>query len=315
MPSFGENLRRERELRGVDLREMAEATKISIRFLQALEDERVEILPGGIFPRAFVRQYAKYLGLDADRLVAEFVYTHGGEPAPLRGAHHEVRVDQGPPRALVLAGVVLAVLGLIGWRVWASGRKTVREPAPTAATAAPSTFAEDRVFPPPSTTLSGAGAAGAPAAPARSGALAVALTAQRASWVEVKVDGTTALNRVLSARETQRFDARHEVVLSVGNAGGVAVTVNDRPLPPLGREGDVRRGVAIRADTLAALLAGQEVPVSPAPAPLRPSPRPRPPSPSPSPSPATLPVRPMETTRPLAPVAPASTPVSPAPEA
>ena|SRR5216683_58428 len=86
MASFGENLRRERELRGIDLREMADATKISIRFLQAIEQDRVDILPGGIFPRAFVRQYAKYLGLDADRLVAEFVYAHAGEPAPRKDA-------------------------------------------------------------------------------------------------------------------------------------------------------------------------------------------------------------------------------------
>ena len=54
MASFGENLRRERELRGVSLREIAEATKISVRFLQALEQDRVDVLPGGLFPRAFV---------------------------------------------------------------------------------------------------------------------------------------------------------------------------------------------------------------------------------------------------------------------
>ena len=87
MASFGENLRRERELRGIDLREIAEATKISIRFLQALEQDRLDILPGGLFPRAFVRQYAKHLGLDAERLVAEFVYAQSGdgptEPAPM----------------------------------------------------------------------------------------------------------------------------------------------------------------------------------------------------------------------------------------
>jgi cytoskeletal protein RodZ len=77
MASFGENLRRERELRGVSLREISEATKISMRFLQALEQDRVNILPGGIFPRAFVRQYARYLGLDAERYVAEFLYVHG----------------------------------------------------------------------------------------------------------------------------------------------------------------------------------------------------------------------------------------------
>ena len=92
MASFGENLRRERELRGVDLRDIADATKISIRFLQALEQDRVDILPGGIFPKAFVRQYAKHLGLDPERLVAEFVYAHGGEPVPARGVRAPVRV-------------------------------------------------------------------------------------------------------------------------------------------------------------------------------------------------------------------------------
>ena len=83
MGGFGEKLRRERELRGVSLREIADGTKISLRFLQALEDDRVETLPGGLFPRAFVKQYATFLGLDADRTVADFVATHG-EFAPER---------------------------------------------------------------------------------------------------------------------------------------------------------------------------------------------------------------------------------------
>src|SRR6185436_12056509 len=81
MSSFGETLRRERELRGVSLREIADATNISVRFLQALEKDRLDVLPGGVFRRAFVKQYAKHLGLDAERLVAEFVYAHGEQPA------------------------------------------------------------------------------------------------------------------------------------------------------------------------------------------------------------------------------------------
>ena len=59
MGGFGEKLRRERELRGVSLREIADGTKISVRFLQALEEDRVDVLPGGLFPRAFVKQYAR----------------------------------------------------------------------------------------------------------------------------------------------------------------------------------------------------------------------------------------------------------------
>ena len=81
MSSFGEKLKRERELRGISLREIADGTKISVRFLQALEEDRVEALPGGLFPRAFARQYALFLGLDAERIVADFVSAHG-EPTP-----------------------------------------------------------------------------------------------------------------------------------------------------------------------------------------------------------------------------------------
>ena len=64
MSAFGENLRREREMRGVSLAEISSATKISVRMLDAVEIERWDRLPGGVFNSAFVRQYARYLGLD-----------------------------------------------------------------------------------------------------------------------------------------------------------------------------------------------------------------------------------------------------------
>ena len=72
MPAFGENLRREREMRGVSLEEISSATKISLRFLDAIEREDFSKLPGGIFSRSFIRSYARYLGLDEERVVAEF---------------------------------------------------------------------------------------------------------------------------------------------------------------------------------------------------------------------------------------------------
>ena len=72
MSAFGENLRREREMRGVSLEEISSATKISLRFLDAIEREDFTKLPGGIFSRSFVRGYARYLGLDDERVVAEF---------------------------------------------------------------------------------------------------------------------------------------------------------------------------------------------------------------------------------------------------
>jgi cytoskeleton protein RodZ len=289
MATFGENLRRERELRGVELREMADATKISIRFLNALEQDRVDILPGGIFPRAFVRQYARYLGLDPERLVAEFVYAHGGEPVPAKKSA-PVRVDQGPPPGLILLAIAAVLLALVAWKVRGQLVRTPPAAGPSGPATPATTFAHDRVYPPPS-------AAFASAAPINAGALVLVVTARRSSWVEAKVDGTTLLNRVLKDGESQRLEARREVVLSASNAGGVAVTLNDRPLGPLGRDGDSRRDIVINAQTAPAMLAAGAPSPGPASSPAAPVPappraftprRPSPPAPSPSPSSTVL---------------------------
>ncbi len=72
MGSFGENLRREREMRGVTLEEISAATKIGVGFLKSIEGEDFSKLPGGTFNRSFIRAYARYLGLDEDPLIAEY---------------------------------------------------------------------------------------------------------------------------------------------------------------------------------------------------------------------------------------------------
>lgn len=70
---FGTRLREARERKGVSLREIANATKISVRALEALERNDISHLPGGIFSRSFVRAYAVQAGLDPDETVDDFV--------------------------------------------------------------------------------------------------------------------------------------------------------------------------------------------------------------------------------------------------
>src|SRR5207302_2922527 len=66
-------MRREREMRDVSLEEIAEATKIGTRSLRALEEQDFDKLPGGIFNKGFVRSYARYLGLDEEQAVADYM--------------------------------------------------------------------------------------------------------------------------------------------------------------------------------------------------------------------------------------------------
>src|SRR5678815_6057707 len=71
--SFGDELRRERELREITLREVAEATKVNIRYLEALERNDFAHLPGGVFNRGFVRAYAQFIGVDPQAMVNAYI--------------------------------------------------------------------------------------------------------------------------------------------------------------------------------------------------------------------------------------------------
>jgi cytoskeleton protein RodZ len=249
LSSFGESLRRERELRGIDLREVAEATKISVRFLQALESGRIDILPGGIFPRAFVRQYAAYLGLDAERTVAEFMYAHaGGEPVAAAPLAAPVKRARPLPVGVALAALLMLVLALLAWRQLRPAPVERRVEAPPPSAAPPPSFPADRVFPPPTATP--------PAALAPTEGLVLDLTANQACWVAVQADGVRVIDRVLAQGETQRLNARREIVLSVGNAGGIAFRLNGRNGVALGKDGEVRRNIVITHQSLPSLVEG-----------------------------------------------------------
>jgi len=81
MSSFGETLRRERELRQISLREISEATKINLRYLDALERDDFRHLPGGVFNKGFVRAYAQFIGIDAESMVMAYLEEEGRQEA------------------------------------------------------------------------------------------------------------------------------------------------------------------------------------------------------------------------------------------
>jgi cytoskeletal protein RodZ len=73
MSSFGETLKRERELRQISLREISEATKINLRYLEALERNDFRHLPGGVFNKGFVRAYAQFIGVDPETMATAYL--------------------------------------------------------------------------------------------------------------------------------------------------------------------------------------------------------------------------------------------------
>ena len=118
--SIGEKLRLARETRGIALRDISEQTRISMRYLEAIETDDYRRLPGGIFNRSFVRAYAKFVGYDEQEAIDDYVRTmreHGdsgddvstkpfGSLVYLEGGRH----SRSPLMTLLLALVILAVL-------------------------------------------------------------------------------------------------------------------------------------------------------------------------------------------------------------
>src|SRR5438128_3844384 len=112
---FGRKLREARERRGISLRQIAAATKISMSVLEALERNDISKLPGGIFSRAFVRSYAMEVGLDPEETVREFLDRFNREPPPSAKAltaalpEQEREFEQQQMRTAQMAGLLLLI--------------------------------------------------------------------------------------------------------------------------------------------------------------------------------------------------------------
>lgn len=129
MASFGETLKRERELRQISLREIAEATKINLRYLDALERDDFRHLPGGVFNKGFVRAYAQFIGIDPETMVTAYLEEDGRQQSRAARAGgeippaHDVDASTRPTgsRLWILAFVIVLVVVLLAAGLTALG--------------------------------------------------------------------------------------------------------------------------------------------------------------------------------------------------
>jgi cytoskeletal protein RodZ len=247
---FGLHLKQARENRGMSLRQIAGATKISTVALEALERGDFSRLPGGIFSRAFVRAYAIEVGLDPDETVLKYAELSEAianasmrAPAPLEISDDDraflERQRQAGVWLRIIAGVILvAILGSVAWWMSSRAKKTTAEtPEPAAQTAAatppaaPATATPPPAVPPPA---------------AQTHAIVLKLHADETSWVNIVADGRSVLSRNLTAGETQSIEADRDVALQFGNAGAISWTLNGRAAKPLGALGEVKRATVTK---------------------------------------------------------------------
>ncbi|MHB1021995.1 MAG: helix-turn-helix domain-containing protein [Acidobacteriaceae bacterium] len=129
MDHFGEDLRQERERLGISLETIADATKVTVRHLRALEEENFGQLPGGVFNKGIVRSYARFLNLEQEAWVNRFMdcYKESGhlkddDASWIAFAENvrNARIATGPVNRLRWAGVLLLMilLAALGWIAW-----------------------------------------------------------------------------------------------------------------------------------------------------------------------------------------------------
>jgi cytoskeletal protein RodZ len=271
MSDFGGKLRLARERRGTSLQQISASTKISVAALEALERNDISKLPGGIFSRSFVRSYAHEVGLDPDETVREFLerFQPSAAPSPVvpaSGAIHSSVPEEesafdtqqriaGVVLKLLLISVPLIVLVLyFTMRTRPAGpvSSAASIPPPTVATSTtPAAVPEATPTPVPIGTspparavaTAGAGVTGIP----------IELHTTAECWVRVTADGKRVLSRLMKEGDKETLAMQNKAVIEVGNAGGLAFSINGRPGKPLGQPGQVRT-VLITKDTISQFL-------------------------------------------------------------
>lgn len=276
--SLGTHLRALREAKGGSLEDMARSTRVGIRHLEALEDERLTDLPSPVFVRGFIRAYCGFLRENPEPALNRYE-----ELAGTRAAEQAASV---PPRprtswagsSLVIGLVLLLILGvgliLVNLSVKKSGGNSLptakteaAKPATPTPPPAPAPSSAVTPAPPPSAPATAAApaapaappaagepvrpatppstaAAAAPAAPRTSSASAggeqrLVIRAVEPTWIRVQTDEGRIAEELLPAGASREWAAERRFLVTIGNAGGVELTLNGRALPPLGPKGTV----------------------------------------------------------------------------
>ena len=272
MSNFGANFRKAREAKGFPLEKIAAETRISTRFLTAIENEAFQSLPGGIFNRGFIRAYADYLGLDSNQAVADYdrISSTVQEPADVLrdAARHPARNSDW--NLYIVAAAILVVLmvayyfvtraptgstGIVPQTAATTPTAQVVEPQTQAALPSTTSLEVSQTAPLPSPAVAAQAtmpstpvqstpttlpAPASPPSPPSTSALAVDVNVTDSTWMKVTTDGTIALSEILQPGTNRRFSAARSIDVIIGNAAGASMQINGRDLGQLGTSGRVR---------------------------------------------------------------------------
>ena len=248
----GDILRREREKQGLTIADIEKGTSIRGLYIEHIERGNIGELPGLVYAKGFVRNYAKFLRLNAEALVQQFAEENGSTPPPAPAESESAprrislstvgdeslsSISIGGTRSsyasifgklaagiIVLAALVgggVAAISAINSPAQVPAAPPVKTEQPAAPTAAAETDASDT------------------ARAAHTDGVNVSVTLAERCWTEVVVDGKSVFEGIIEKGKTESWKGKESVVIRAGNAGALDVTFNGRKLGKFGDNGEV----------------------------------------------------------------------------
>lgn len=243
MIPIGQDLKRERELRGISLKEIAESTKINIRFLRALEEDQLDILPGKFFTRGIIREYAEYLGLEEDTVLNK--YHEALLALDKNDKDEEEAFAESPPvniqkvlRFAAFGAVIIVVVVALFFIFRGKEASPKIQPPP------PATPTQQEAVQPLAETdhVEETGP--------EIQELNLDISFDLETWIQVHADGELIYEGIKLPGGKLQVIAHKELLIDVGNAGGLTYTLNGRKGKPFGKSGAVKKNIRITPDNL-----------------------------------------------------------------
>jgi cytoskeleton protein RodZ len=274
-PTLGLMLQERREARGLSREQAAEQSRVQLVFVRALEEDDYRLLPDGMYLGRFVWEYARFLGIDPEVAVATFrrQVRRQGEVTPL--ARSIPRLATVPWRqigwatgallaVLPLAFIILSLVGKEGPGPPPDGPREGDRSLGTAPGMPPETGGErgvpaeprERSGSSPEQSVTFREPAAIPPPGGRGGddlgrtkRHVLVVRARELTWLAVQADGKESQETLLREGETVRWEADQGFTLTLGNAGGLDMTFDGRPVRPPGERGEVVRGFRLQGST------------------------------------------------------------------
>jgi len=249
MASLGQELKKERELRGISLKEISDSTKINLRFLQALEKDQLDLLPGTFFTRGILRSYADYVGLDQDSVLNK--YYEDAQRRQEQKDEEEKDSEKSKPRfclppqarsALALVLIVIVLAAVIVALYFFSFNKDTKTSPPQALNPA----LKIETSPPLQAVEI--------LAPQKETGIEIQILFEQETWIQLIADGVMQLDGVQYGGDSFRTRAVNEIILNLGNAGGFTFSLNGKKGKPLGRPGEVMRNITLTSENLSEFI-------------------------------------------------------------